>query len=67
MVGVSEDQSEYLCRRERLARPVRAHHQELGAYDAMNLDGGASTGLWVNGKYLVSPGRQINNALLLTR
>jgi hypothetical protein len=39
----------------------------LGAYDAMNLDGGASSGLWANGQYLTKPGRQISNALLLVK
>ncbi len=36
----------------------------LGATDAMNLDGGASSGLWC-GKDIVSPGRKIANALVL--
>ncbi len=39
----------------------------LGAYDAMNLDGGASSCLWANGKYLTSPGRNIGNALMVIR
>ncbi len=39
----------------------------LGAYDAMNLDGGASSSLWANGKYLTSPGRNIGNALLVLK
>lgn len=38
--------------------------KELGAVDAMNLDGGASSGLWVNGEYVVRPGRNLSNALL---
>ena len=37
----------------------------LGAYQAMNLDSGASSGLWVRGKYLSTPGRLISNALLM--
>ncbi|MCQ6559656.1 phosphodiester glycosidase family protein [Paenibacillus mendelii] len=36
----------------------------LGAYQAMNLDGGASSGLWFKGKTVTSPGRQLSNALL---
>jgi hypothetical protein len=68
IVGVSQDQSEVIlavadCALDECARIMRS----LGAYDAMELDGGASTGLWANGKYVVSPGRQINNALVLTR
>jgi exopolysaccharide biosynthesis protein len=40
--------------------------RDLGARDAMAFDGGASTGLWLRGKSLVTPGRLINNALLVT-
>ncbi len=39
--------------------------KKVGAYQAMNLDGGASTGLYVNGKYVTKPGRQVSNALLV--
>jgi len=68
LVGVSQDQSEVIfavadCALDACARIMK----RLGAYDAMELDGGASTGLWANGKYVVSPGREINNALVLTR
>ncbi|WP_458414831.1 phosphodiester glycosidase family protein [Schinkia sp. CFF1] len=38
----------------------------LGAYDAMNLDGGASSCLYYNGKYITQPGRKISNAILIT-
>lgn len=37
---------------------------ELGAEQAMSLDGGASAGLWAEGRYLWQPGRQLSNALL---
>jgi len=37
----------------------------LGAVQAMNLDGGASSGLWFRGQYLRQPGRLISNALLV--
>lgn len=46
-----------------LAQAMRA----LGAYDAMNLDGGASSGLWVNGRYITAPGRNISNALIVVK
>lgn len=36
----------------------------LGAIQAMNLDGGASSGLYANGKMLTMPGRLISNSLL---
>jgi exopolysaccharide biosynthesis protein len=39
----------------------------LGCVEGMNLDGGASSGLWANGKYLTTPGREISNALLVLR
>ncbi|WP_068782504.1 phosphodiester glycosidase family protein [Paenibacillus sp. GM2] len=39
--------------------------KQAGAYQAMNLDGGASSGLYYNGKYLTTPGRKISNALVV--
>lgn len=39
----------------------------LGLCDAMNLDGGASSGLWYRGKYLTTPGRLLSNALVVTK
>lgn len=39
--------------------------RSLGCEAAMNLDGGASSGLWLRGKYLATPGRPISNALLV--
>lgn len=41
--------------------------QKLGLVDAMNLDGGASSGLYYRGKYLTTPGRLLSNALIVTR
>ncbi|MEQ2130079.1 phosphodiester glycosidase family protein [Caldanaerobacter subterraneus KAk] len=38
--------------------------KQLGAYNAMNLDGGASSGLYFKGKYLTTPGRNLSNALI---
>ena len=37
----------------------------LGCEEGMNLDGGASSGLWYRGKYLTNPGRAISNALVI--
>jgi hypothetical protein len=37
----------------------------LGAVEAMNLDGGASSGLVCGGEYLVQPGRRIANAVVV--
>jgi len=39
----------------------------LGCTEGMNLDGGASSGLWLQGKYLTKPGRAVSNALLVVR
>jgi len=39
--------------------------KQAGAFQAMNLDGGASSGLYYNGKYLTTPGRQISNAIVI--
>ncbi len=39
--------------------------QALGAVEAMNLDGGASSGLAYSGKYLTKPGRALSNALVV--
>ncbi|MFE8696457.1 stalk domain-containing protein [Cytobacillus sp. FJAT-53684] len=41
--------------------------KSLGAVQAMNLDGGASSGIYFNGKYLVKPGRNLSNALVFTK
>lgn len=37
---------------------------KLGAQQAMNLDGGASSGLYANGKIVTAPGRKLSNALI---
>jgi hypothetical protein len=66
MVGISRDQRELI-----LATATGTLHQmarimrRLGAYQAMNLDGGASSGLWAWGHYLTTPQRLLNNALLV--
>ncbi|WP_134702434.1 phosphodiester glycosidase family protein [Ammoniphilus sp. YIM 78166] len=40
---------------------------KLGLTEAMNLDGGASSGLYYNGKYLTKPGRLLSNSLVLVK
>jgi exopolysaccharide biosynthesis protein len=49
------------------ATVVEAAHvaKGLGARDALNLDGGGSTALYENGKYLAGPGRPVPNAIVL--
>lgn len=41
--------------------------KELGLYQAMNLDGGASSGLIYKDKVVHSPGRLLSNALVITK
>ncbi|MCG7409832.1 phosphodiester glycosidase family protein [Paenibacillus sp. ACRRX] len=41
--------------------------KQLGAKQAMNLDGGASSGLYANGKMMTEPGRALSNALLFRK
>jgi len=38
--------------------------KELGANNAMNLDGGASSGLYFQGKNITTPGRNLSNILI---
>lgn len=40
--------------------------QKLGAQNALNLDGGSSTGLYAGGRYLSRPARKLTNVLLVT-
>lgn len=66
VVGITRD-----GRRLILATAVGTLHQmarvmrALGAYEAMNLDGGSSSGMWAWGRYLTTPSRPIGNALLI--
>ncbi|KKS33957.1 hypothetical protein A2380_00700 [candidate division WWE3 bacterium RIFOXYB1_FULL_43_24] len=39
----------------------------LGAKHALNLDGGGSSAMYINGKYVVGPGRSLPNAIILTK
>jgi len=41
--------------------------QTLGLDTVMNLDGGGSSALYYNGAYKVGPGRNLPNAIILTR
>ncbi len=67
-VGVTRDRTLLLVTCSgATVRQLASIMKTLGAYDAMNLDGGASSCLWANGKYLTSPGRNIGNALLVLK
>lgn len=39
----------------------------LGANDALNLDGGGSSALYLNGSYIVGPGRSLPSAIVLVK
>lgn len=41
--------------------------QALGEKDALNLDGGGSSALYINGSYKIGPGRSLPNAVVLVR
>lgn len=41
--------------------------QKMGLYNAMNLDGNASTGLYYKGKYVTTPGRLLSNSLVVVK
>lgn len=66
MVGISRDGRELiLAISEGTLEESAAVMLRLGAYQAMNLDSNASSGLWFQGRYLREPGRRLNNALLI--
>jgi hypothetical protein len=41
--------------------------QALGESDAINLDGGGTAAMWIEGQFTVGPGRLLPNAILLTK
>lgn len=67
-VGITRDRALLLVTCESATiRQLAQAMLALGAHDAMNLDGGASSGLWADGRYLTSPGRNISNALVVLK
>ncbi|MGZ9583929.1 phosphodiester glycosidase family protein [Paenibacillus marinisediminis] len=65
-VGITKDHKLILLTTSSATIPELAQvMKQAGAYQAMNLDGGASSCLYYNGKYLTEPGREISNALLI--
>jgi exopolysaccharide biosynthesis protein len=55
-----------VCCKAATVREMASVMKELGAYDAMNLDGGASSGMWVSGSgYKITPGREQSNAVVI--
>jgi exopolysaccharide biosynthesis protein len=64
-VGLTRDRRLLLVTTSGTIPQLAGIMKALGAYQAMNLDGGASSGLWVRGHYLRSPGRNLSNCLLV--
>lgn len=65
-VGVTSDHKLILLTTSGATIPELAQMmKQAGAQQAMNLDGGASSGLYYKGNYITSPGREISNALLV--
>ncbi|OKP99002.1 phosphodiester glycosidase family protein [Paenibacillus sp. P46E] len=65
-LGLTKDHKLILLTTGGATIPQLAHiMKQAGAYQAMNLDGGASSGLYYGGKYLTTPGRLISNALVV--
>ncbi|MCA1293798.1 phosphodiester glycosidase family protein [Paenibacillus sp. alder61] len=65
-LGLTRDNKLILLTTSKATIPQLAQiMKQAGAYQAMNLDGGASSGLYYNGKYLTKPGRLISNALVV--
>jgi Phosphodiester glycosidase len=66
MIGISRDGRDLiLAVSDGTLEDSAAIMLHLGAYQAMNLDDNASSGLWFRGHYLREPGRLLNNALLV--
>ncbi|HEX8832689.1 MAG TPA: phosphodiester glycosidase family protein [Abditibacteriaceae bacterium] len=64
-VGVTRDRRLLLVTTSGTVAQLAGIMKALGAYQAMNLDGGASSGLWLRERYLRSPGRNLSNCLLI--
>lgn len=58
----------YLCTVSGATVPDSAAvYQAIGADNAINIDGGGSTALWLNGSYIYGPGRALPTAILFVR
>jgi exopolysaccharide biosynthesis protein len=64
-VGLTRDHQLLLVTTRGTVAHLASTMQALGAYQAMNLDGGASSGLWLQGRYITRPGRDLTSALLV--
>lgn len=66
-VGITRDDRILLVATRRASLEDMAQIMiNLGCVQAMNLDGGASSGVWYRGRTVVQPGRQLSNALVIS-
>jgi hypothetical protein len=63
-IGVKQDGTVVLVTTVANMDELASVMKQLNAYNAMNLDGGASSGLWFKGSYIRKPGRLLSNALI---
>jgi hypothetical protein len=63
-VGLTRDGTMLMVASSGTLKQLAIVMKNLGCVQAMNLDGGNSSGLWFKGDYVRKPGRLISNALL---
>lgn len=64
-IGVKADQTVLMVTATASVRQLAAAMLELGCVEATNLDGGASSALYVNGNTVTAPGRNLNTVLMI--
>ena len=62
-IGVKSDGTIIIVTTSCTVKQLSEIMKSLGCVQAMNLDGGASSGLYVSGKFLTTPGRNLSNIL----
>ncbi|MED4351577.1 phosphodiester glycosidase family protein [Schinkia azotoformans] len=66
-IGITKDQKLIFLTTTSTIIDLAEIMKQAGAYQAMNLDGGASSGLYYNDKYIWTPDREISNAILVIK
>ncbi len=65
-LGITQDNKLILVTGSGLTMNQLAHiMKNLNCHKAMNLDGGASSGLYAKGKMITTPGRKLNTVLMI--
>lgn len=65
-IGITEDNKLILVTKSNLSYLELANiMKSLGCKDAMNLDGGASSALFYNNRYITKPGRKLNTVFMI--